>query len=578
MSSSDNPDNLGTSTGLPDPLAVESSSEKNVIMPSSAFDESTFRNKIPYNKGDKNYAFYESLIPVLRERKPSDRPRIAVFTDIELDYDDLLAIIFLSEMHRLGAVELVGFIANHGASLERAKFLRSVLLLLGLCHIEVAEGTNGVGDPDKLVEKHWLTGSYYELKNITFAQVWDNEPFRSGSALLEDLTREVDKGKEPLTVLLISSLQDISEYFNSKLGPLKVASDDADSKIARKKPEAVIEPGARVDTETENKGAKFLKTYFKRFISQGGYMVTTGNTLNSACKMEPLSNMANNNWNLDAAKNYTQCLAKYGLPSDAWSREVAKAATLDSCTITKQAGMGPIGTHLSWLFPRQEFKFYWDPFNAPFQPRLNKEWYLKTRLVLKSDTELFNELKNSPPSFREVLPMIKVIAYDGCAAMGAVGDDIMLALGIIGDNIPVYNMASHQHRIFGAGEGDLGGINGRRLGDAFEAFLCGALMATHHDAEQLIPSSSVRHEQQNYRVGLGIFEHQLPFLQQCMKLEDKAKQGDEMSRGQLAQLKSENLPGELGAYPKVPALQDIPYELLYQDAIQQVKAASLPAV
>ena len=86
----------------------------------SGFDAQALRDKIPYLRGTTGYRYYELLINALAARKPSDRPRLLVVTDIEQDYDDLMAIIFLSEMHRLGAVELAGFIANHGQTLERA--------------------------------------------------------------------------------------------------------------------------------------------------------------------------------------------------------------------------------------------------------------------------------------------------------------------------------------------------------------------------------------------------------------------------------------------------------------------------
>jgi len=568
-------------------------------LPSPVFDEDAWRKLIPggYVPGSKEYRIYEKLIPVLKARGPSDRPRIVVVTDIEQDYDDLLAIIFLSEMHRLGAVELAGFIANHGASLERAKFLRTVVHLLGLAHIPVAQGTNGYGDPAELAEenKHWEIGSYYELKNITFAEKeWNRDPFLPGCELLEKLALEVDtKGKEPLTVLLISSLQDISEYFDSKLGPRKApepppesvpeqASIDAakdskdggsDSKDSAKRPEAVIEPiPTRADAKREEEGAKFLKKHFKKFVSQGGYTVTSTPDGPDPWKIEPLANMANNAWNFEGAKNYTQCLAKYGLPSDTWSREVAKVAILDGSAITKLAGLGPIGAHLRWLYRRQEFKFYWDPYNAPFMQRLNPEWYLQTRLVLTPGSDEYVRLQEPTPGFEEVLPLAKVIAYDGCAAMGAVGDDVMRALGIMSAELPRYNTES-PHRVFGTKVGDLGGIDGHSLSRIFEVFLIGALKATQDEAEWLIHSSSVKHAHETYAVGLDVFEFQKPFLKESKRLAEVVRFGKdpkevEKSKEALKKLKSEQLdgPGELSKYPKVPAPGEIPYELLYQAA------------
>jgi len=64
--------------------------------------------------------------------------------------------------------------------------------------------------------------------------------------------------------------------------------------------------------------------------------------------------------------------------------------------------------------------------------------------------------------------------------MGAVGDDVMRALGIMYKDakVPDYNKKAHRRRIFGRDTNDLGGVNGRRLGDAFELFLIGALVRT----------------------------------------------------------------------------------------------------
>jgi len=94
----------------------------------------------------------------------------------------------------MGAAELAGFIANHGRTLERAKFLRTTVHLLNLGHLEVAQGTLGVEDQSK---KIWIDDSYYELKNTIFTQQeWNKRPFNSGLSLIERPAREVDQGKE----------------------------------------------------------------------------------------------------------------------------------------------------------------------------------------------------------------------------------------------------------------------------------------------------------------------------------------------------------------------------------------------
>jgi hypothetical protein len=119
-------------------------------------------------------------------------------------------------------------------------------------------------------------------------------------------------------------------------------------------------------TDQSPKRANFV---FKKFVSQGGYkLIGSGDT----CTLEP-SDAQNNNFHPTAAKNYTDCLVDFKLPSDAWSREAAKAARLDGSTFANLIEYGPIGAHLSWLYQRLEFKFFWDPFNTPYIPRLNPE-------------------------------------------------------------------------------------------------------------------------------------------------------------------------------------------------------------
>jgi hypothetical protein len=496
----------------------------------SIFNEKKFRETmIPFtDKNSKQYKAYEQLIPVLASRKPSDVPRIVVVTDVEQDYDDLLAIIFLSEMHHLGAVNLAGLITNHGRPLERAKFLRSVMHLLGVGNIEVAQGTFGIS-PFTV-----FNPGYYELKNTTFErQEWNDKPFRTGRELLEHLTKQVVDGKEePLTVLLISSLQDISEYL-----------------------------------QAHRKDPALLKRVFKKFVSQGGYTVDTKPDENGVYNIKPLLNMANNSSNEPAAWHYTKCLAQFGLPSDTWSREAAKAAPLKGTVFTEGAQYGPIGTHLNWLYKRQEFKFYWDPFNAPYMPRLNNYWYLTTRCVMDPDSPAFAAYMKSPPPFHEILPQSKALAYDGCAAMGACGDDVMRALGVMGDHIPVpeYNKKAHRHRIFGAAKDDIGGVDGARLSEVLDIFLFGALIRNKDLAEKLIPSSSVEHETEAYDVDLTVFEHQVPFLKESNKL--AGEKDDEESQKALEKLQSEHLLIGGKQYPKVPVKPDgIPYELLYQKA------------
>lgn len=565
-----------------------------------SFDEDEFRSKIPTHLSETERAYYEKLIPVLKSRKPSDKPRIVIITDIEQDYDDLMAIIFLSEMHRLGVVELAGFIANHQQTLRRARFLRTIVYLLGLGHLEVALGTGGVEKTEGPQYARLAESAYYELKNETFDKmIWntkphhpghkpdrspeqilrdletqddppDASPFRSGRELIDDLAKQVDtEGKEPLTVLLISSMQDIGEYFDAH------QNEDA-----------------------------FFKKHFKKFVSQGGYYHRT--TPDGTCTLEPNMGMNNNFVHKTAAKTYTDCLSKYNLPSDAWSREAAKAARLEGKTLGNLEDHGPIGTHLSWLYRRQEFKFYWDPYHAPYMPHLDPGWYATTRLCLDPRSEEYAKFTQTIPEFQDVVPYSKVIAYDGCAAMGAVGDDVVLAMGVLrpADAVPAYNKAAHRHRIFGRGlddqgkpdPSDLGGIDGPKLADTFQVFFYGALHATKDFAGKLIDPKAVRHKPVDHAAltPLKVFDEQTLYIREvkAMKAELKAmagrvkEVGDEAERKRLqselqaleARIKEYEkaeftavVDGAERTFPKVPDPKEYPYPLLYERAERAVR-------
>lgn len=83
---------------------------------------------------------------------------------------------------------------------------------------------------------------------------------------------------------------------------------------------------------------------------------------------------------------------------------------------------------------------------------------LRCCLRLSSDSNPFENFNTSPPKFTRVLHHTKIIAYNGCAAIGTIGDDVMRAQGIMSELEP-HNKAAYQHRLFRRTENDLGGID-----------------------------------------------------------------------------------------------------------------------
>jgi hypothetical protein len=307
------------------------------------------------------------------------------------------------------------------------------------------------------------------------------------------------------------------------------------------------------------------QAYFRKFVSQGGCTVgqhrTTGELV-----LTPVWEARNNCFHPTQAANFYKGLARFNLPSDVWTRDVAKAASLPCGTVQQLFDHGPIGEHLRWVWHREEFKVFWDSMNWPSTPRRNFDWYLTTRLGLPKGCAQFNGLKedyvNWGPAkmgFNVVAPYINVHAYDCCAAIGAVGDDFMRAMGVLGE-MPTYNNRSHQHRVFGRAPEDLGGINGHQMSQVMEVFLLGGLLAAKNNTTQKIATLQFNPKFSPFRAE-GFLKLILPLLQELEKRKAHGDQaGVRQCEGKLWEV--------VGRKGKLPTRDDVPYEHIYQLAVK----------
>ncbi len=266
-----------------------------------AFNEDKFLNKCGYKPDTDKYQIYKALTQVLKRNQAKWRRRVVVITDVEQDYDDLLVMV-LAYLHGLGVVELVGFVANYRGAKQRASFLHTILHLMDVGDIPVAVDTEGVAD----TAKEWKP-LYYELYNETFAkQLWNETPFEHTINLMNRLIVQTDRHDTPrLSMLCLSSLQDASEFLN----------------------------GLIADPKWERGRLGIL-------VSQGGYDVAD----NNIDTVTAWNNATNNSFHMPAAEKYTTILTKECLSSDAWTKNVAGLAALDTKTIRDL--YRPIGTHL----------------------------------------------------------------------------------------------------------------------------------------------------------------------------------------------------------------------------------------
>ncbi|KAK7219332.1 hypothetical protein V2G26_007335 [Clonostachys chloroleuca] len=437
---------------------------------SNATHETQFRDKIPYDEGTEEYKLYEDLLPILPS-PASARRKLVIITDIDMDIDDMIAIVILVHMHHLGIIEIALIIANYRPSEMRAKFLRTVVRLLGANEIPIAAGTDGLGGAER--ETSW-----HELRNLTFAnQTWNIEKmeYPTGYHSLDKLAHQNDTQK--LVVLCLSSLQDISEYFGKQ--------DD-----------------------------EFLRKHFGYIIVQGGYIIQDRS-------IKPDLKAMNNSFHPEAAATFTDRLHTLGIPSDAWGKEVAVAAGLD-LSIFKELD-GPVGKHLNWKLPRQLYGFYWDALNKPFKPHLDKAWLLETHMRIDRTNPAFQTMIAEPLSFGKFVDQTKLPAYDACAAMGALGDPFLRRLGILENT---QEISDQSYRMFGESPGNLGGINPENLNLALRVFLRGSIKASYENASKLI-SGRITWFVPSYETTLESFKKKLPYLRENAhnKIEDGTERG-----------------------------------------------------
>jgi hypothetical protein len=384
---------------------------------------------LPEGLGQEERAMYKALLRVVKGRHDNNReaPHVVVITDLAKDYDDLVAMVTLAELHRLGVVRLLGFIANLAPARKRALFGRGALDLLRLPQIPIAFGTKG--------SENYHAELAHEF-DCTFLAPEDTH-LESGEKLLHQLCSEAVKTEQKLTFLLISSLQDISEF-------------------SQRNPE-------------------LFKNATSNIVLQGGYNVLADGTL------QPDMAAANNRFDQASAIEFYKFMQESQIPLVVYTKVAAFATPLTSKLFAELEATGhPLGKHLRRVQVTQDLAFYRqasseDP-TERFAPFMDQKWFLKNRT---SWFDSPHDPHDPLPIGEEVIPYLtKALVYDALAALGTSGPDTLRELGVLKPTSTTRHEAS-VHEIVGSQSDP--GIDPLQMAKALTALLKGSLLASQQE-------------------------------------------------------------------------------------------------
>ncbi|KAE8448029.1 hypothetical protein EG329_009952 [Mollisiaceae sp. DMI_Dod_QoI] len=297
-------------------------------------------------------------------------PKLVVITDLAKDYDDLAAMVVLKELHRIGLVQLRGFVANLMPADKRALFGRGALDALGLQDIPIAVGLPASTDHHKELD--------YELKCSFNAP--ENTALENGNSLLRQLCATAKKENEKLTFVLLSSLADIFEF---------------------------------------SKEYKDLNSIIAKVFLQGGHTTSP---------LKPDMRAANNKFHKAAAEGFYDFLETEKIPSSVYTKIATFATPVSTEVFDDMAATGhPVGQHLQQVRVLQDTEFYKGACQ-PNPPFMNQQRFLETK---SSWFDTPHEPDAPLPVGDEILPYLtKVVVYDALPALASSGADVLEALNI----------------------------------------------------------------------------------------------------------------------------------------------------
>lgn len=398
--------------------------------------------RIPKGLTNEEGEVYEKLIKIAEDRAATGTgvktPHIITITDLAKDYDDLMAMMILEELHRLGIVHVEGFVANLMPAERRALFGRGALDSLNMFDTECAVGT--LGDPNRILneESHEFDGT-----DRFMAPPSELDKLPDGQELLKKVFKKAIKDGHKLTLLGISSLMDIALF----------------------------------SEEHED----LLRDGLENVVLQGGYRVIDGVlTADHAA--------ANNKFDMAGANKFHAFMQEHKIPSTVWTKVATEAVPIYNTLFEfLEQTKHPLGPYIRQVQVNQDLNFYARACTGPlFAPHMTQDWYVKT----KSTWFAAGHEPDEPyPLGQDMVPYFtKVVAYDALAAVGASGEDVLEAFNIIRPFTSRPDAAHPTHRLIGvpkmmpneqypSGLAQDQNLDGEMLGRVITALMKGSILS-----------------------------------------------------------------------------------------------------
>lgn len=354
------------------------------------------RPQIPEGLTPEYRFVYDTILDVVEGRSEQDKVRLVVITDLAKDFDDLLALIILKEFHRMGAIELLGVVANLNPAKRRALLGRGALDRLGLTGVPIAIGTKGEHANHEVLDYEFSGSEKFIAKDDPLKEL------PQGQDLLFDIFTQAKEGNYKVTFLGLSSLMDIAQF-------------------TEKKPELV-------------------KAALGRVVLQGGYSVVNG-------KLEADITATNNHFAFKEAQYFHQFVQANNIPSQCFTKVATFATPIYQTLLKQMESTGvDIGKYLRAVQLGQDLHFWKcasGPIEGRFRPFMDESWFLKNKTT-------WYERHPGEPGPPDITPWLdKVTAYDCLAAFGAAGEDILAALGVLKPLVTRTDAIHDLHQIVG---------------------------------------------------------------------------------------------------------------------------------